>query len=103
MKKKCELCENLIDYENLYLCDSCIEKGKTFQNAEEIGSIYEEKVLINDFYAHCFSKDEINEMLYLQFKSKPEDEQKKLINSYIEKDMTFFVGWLVRKCRKQFI
>ena len=101
MKKKCKLCENLIDEDDWDLCESCIEKHKTFENAEVIGSNYKDEVLVNEFYSHCFSPKEIDEILYLQFKSKPEEEQKKLINSYIEEDMLFFVDWLVRKNGKR--
>lgn len=96
MKKKCKLCENLIDEDDWDLCEDCINKAKTFENATRIGHLYKDEVLINEFYSHCFSEKELEEILYIAFIELPKEEQKKRIDKYIEDDMLFFVDWLVR-------
>lgn len=45
------------------ICDMCLEKYKTFENAIKIGADYRIKVGINQFIRECFSEDEINEIL----------------------------------------
>ena len=101
MKVKCKLCENLVDEDDWEVCESCRNKAETFENATEIGNSYITEVPINEFYAHCFSQQDIDDILYAKFKSLPEEEQKRLIESYCEDDMLYFVNWLVRKqCKK---
>ena len=101
MKVKCKLCENLVEEDDWMVCESCIKKAETFENATEIGKWFTKKVTINEFYGHCFSQQDIDDILYAKFKSLPEDEQKRLISKYCEDDMLYFVDWLVRKqCKR---
>lgn len=52
-KKKGEQC----------MCDKCLEKYKTFDNAIKIGAEWRYKVTINSFLAECFSVEQIEEIL----------------------------------------
>jgi hypothetical protein len=100
MKKPCKLCGNLIEDDDWDLCESCRKKNETFENATDIGNSYREEVSINGFFKHCFSQQDIDDILYAKFKSLTDEEQKRLIESYCEDDMLYFVDWLVRKCKK---
>lgn len=101
MKVKCKLCENLVDEEDWEVCENCRNNAETFENATQIGNSYREAVIINGFYKHCFSQQDIDDILYAKFKSLSEEEQKRLIAEYCEDDMLYFVNWLVRKqCKR---
>lgn len=45
------------------ICDKCLEKYKTLDNAIKIGAEYPIKKQINQFLAWCFSEEEINQIL----------------------------------------
>ena len=94
--KPCKICGKPIDEDDWDICEDCIEKNKTFENATLIGHLYKDEVLINEFLLHCFSADEIERILFEKFMSLSSEEREKHIRSYIEDDMLFFVDWLVR-------
>lgn len=61
---ECEECGEVFEKNGEQtICDKCLEKYKTFDNAIKIGADYRIKVGINQFIRQCFSEDEINEIL----------------------------------------
>jgi hypothetical protein len=101
MKVKCKLCENLVDEDDWVVCESCRNKAKTYENARDIGHSWEEEISLNGFWAFCFTKEDIDDILYAKFKSLPEEEQKSLIERYCEDDMLYFVRWLVKQWKEE--
>lgn len=98
--EKCELCENLVNDNDWSVCENCREKAKTFENAVEMGNSWREEISINGFLHHCFTQQEIEDILYSYFTDLPEEEQKKKIDSFCEEDMLYFVRWITKKCKK---
>ena len=101
MTKPCKMCSKPIKEDDWDLCEECIDKGKTFDNAYDIGNYWRENVNINGFLKHCFSQIEIDEILWAKFKSLPENEQKKLIDEYCEDDTYYFVRYLIEKWKQE--
>lgn len=61
---ECEECGEVFEKNGEQtICDKCLEKYKTFDNAIKIGANYPVKVAINQFLLECFSTSEIEEIL----------------------------------------
>lgn len=94
---KCKFCDNLVAEDDWKVCETCRDKAKTYETARDIGNSWEENVSVNGFWEFCFSKEEIDDILYSAFKALPEDNQKELICRYCEDDMLYFVRWLTKQ------
>lgn len=64
------------------ICDKCLEKYKTFDNAIKIGAEYPIKKGINQFLAWCFSEEEINQILERELR-----EAEKLGKPFVARDI----------------
>lgn len=94
---KCKFCDNLVAEDDWKVCESCRDKAKTFDNALEIGNSWREEVSINGLWKHCFSQQDIDDILYARFNSLSKEEQQKMISEYCEEDMLYFVRWLTKQ------
>lgn len=96
--KKCEICGEYIPEDGLDLCDNCIEKGETLENALKIGDENNISVEINGFLASMFEKDEIEEILTRELKRADVDFIKSSIrekvSNYLNEDVDSFVQFL---------
>lgn len=98
---KCKICGTYVNEDDWLVCEDCRNNAKTFDTAFDIGNSWREEVSINGFLHHCFTQEEIVDILYAKFKSLPEDEQKQLIYSYCEDDMLYFVRWIIQKWKEE--
>lgn len=98
--KKCELCEEYFYNECSYVevCQKCLKKNCTLENAILFGAENEKEITINGFYSSVFTVNEINEILtkeYKQFIELMKDESKKEIKKYCLNDELDFSEFLV--------
>ncbi len=91
--KKCPICNEWYAKREGYICDECLDKGETVENALKLGDEEYSKVAINGFVKFYFSEDEINEILIEAAKSmcKPNDKK---VAEYCERDIFYFKEWL---------
>ena len=89
---ECEECGEVFEKNGEQtICDKCLEKYKTFDNAIKIGANYPVKVAINQFLLECFTASEIEEILERELR-----EAKKLGKSFT-KEVEDYLGdneWL---------
>lgn len=75
---ECEECGEVFEKNGEQtICDKCLEKYKTFDNAIKIGANYPVKVAVNQFLLECFSISQIEEILARELA-----EAKKLGNTF---------------------
>ena len=99
--RNCIICGKEIKDDEWEICEDCREKAKTFDNSYSMGNSWREDVSINGFWQHCFSQQDIDDILYCHFMSLPEEEQKRLVDSFFYYDTLFFVRWIEKKWKKQ--
>ena len=99
--ERCKICGSLVPEDDWIVCEHCRDNAKILDTALEIGDSWREDIEINGFYHHCFSQQDIDDILYAKFKSLPEEEQQKLISEYCEEDMLYFVRWLVKQWKEE--
>ena len=61
-KKQCEICGTVFSSE-ISVCEDCVKKGITVENAIELGREDKKLVQINGFAAKSLTEDEINDWL----------------------------------------
>ena len=75
------------------------ENVKTFDNAYFVGKFECDQVNLNGFLLSCFSKEEIEDILYSEFQSYPEQIQKKFVNDYYDANPSTFERRIKKKCK----
>lgn len=75
------------------------ENVKTFDNAYFVGKFECESVNLNGFLLSCFSKEEIEDILYAELQSYPKAIQKRFVNDYYEANKSTFEKRIEKKCR----
>lgn len=75
------------------------ENVKTFDNAYFVGKFECEQVNLNGFLLSCFSKEEIEDILYAELQSYPKQIQKRFVNDYYEANRSTFEKRIEKKCR----
>lgn len=82
-----------------FCCLECFVKDNkdwedtlTVENANRVGADNLQKIMINDFLYTVFTNEQIEDILYKEFKMLPETKQKELIRKYAEEDEN---SWLV--------
>lgn len=74
------------------ICDKCLEKYKTLDNAIKLGDEYSIPKKINQFFAWCFSEVEINQILERELR-----EAQKLGKQFVSKELESYFAdneWL---------
>ena len=99
--KKCKFCGKEIADDDWNICETCCEKAKTYDTARDIGNSWEENISVNGFWQFCFTKEEVDDILYAAFKALPEEKQKELIDKYCEYDMLYFVRWVTKRWNEE--
>lgn len=101
---ECEICgEEVPDEECLYgVCDSCLAKAETFENALAYGKSTRTSVKINGFFAWFFKRNEIEEILLREMKSAIAnlkevgfyDSRETFEKDFLRNDSSDFADWL---------
>lgn len=99
---KCIMCGNIVENEDYHICDSCINKNITIENALSLGKDSTEKVEINGFIASYFKGhiDEMEDMLIKQIQLKYEsdpDTVNTALKEYFDEDRESFIYLLEEK------
>lgn len=99
MSKTCICCKN-VETDNYFgVCKECEEKLKTVDNYFDVGRHLCEDVNINGFLTFCFTKEEIEDILYAELKSYPKEVQDSLVKEYYECNTSYFVKGVEKKCK----
>lgn len=94
--KECTVCGAFIDTEGLDVCDVCLERGETADNAYEIGERNREGVKLNGFLA-ALGEERIRTVLLEYISALPEDERGRLIKDYLYDDDVYFAEFLTER------
>lgn len=90
---QCDECGEWFEKNGLQtICDKCLEKYKTLDNAIKLGDEYSIPKKINQFFAWCFSEEEINQILERELR-----EAQKLGKPFVSKELESYFAdneWL---------
>ena len=99
--KTCPICGNEFNEEYFLnaVCDPCAFKAATYENALKFGKEEQTEIEINGFLAHCFTPEEIEELLIRELVDNGnmllDRVRNKYVVSYCTDDIGAFADWLV--------
>ena len=97
----CKICEQEVPDEECRwgVCDSCLAKASTFQNAVAYGADRKVQMNINGFFAYSFTESEIEEILENCLKLGLEllPQYKRFSPSFLTDDSSDFAEWLIER------
>lgn len=90
--KECNLCGEWFDPDNMYdgICEECLKKETTEENAYKLGEECKESVKINGFLKSVFDTEEIVQILKNAYNDLPQYYKNKHTNKYCLEDITDF-------------
>lgn len=99
-KKTCPICGVEYDEDDMLwsVCDSCLSKASTFENALAYGDHNKASVEVNGLFAKILTLDQINEALkavVLDVRKYYFDVFARLLIEFIDDDTSDFADWLV--------
>lgn len=65
----CACCGDYMSNDNYKVCESCLDKETTYDNAKAYGEDNKAEVEINGFYAHAFTAEQIERILDRELKN----------------------------------
>ncbi len=90
--KQCNLCGELFDPDDMYdgICEDCLKKETTEENALKMGEECKESVTINGFLKSVFDTEEIEQILKNAYNELPQYYKNIHTNTYCLEDITAF-------------
>ena len=90
--KRCHICGEYFDPDNMYdgICEDCLKKETTEENAYGLGEECKELVEINGFLKSVFNAGEIEQILKNAYNELPQYYKNKHTNTYCLEDITAF-------------
>lgn len=94
--KQCNLCGEWFDPDTLYdgICEDCLKKATTEENAYKLGEECKESVEINGFLKSVFDTDEIEQILKNAYEDLPQYYKNRDATNYCLDDIEAFAETL---------
>lgn len=94
--ERCPICEEVfvLDEIDYGVCDECLEKAVTKENAFGLGDEDRQEVSLNGFMAWLYSADEIEHILEADFRRTSDDWQRTMIRDYCLSDKYDFAKYV---------
>ena len=91
--RKCPICDEWYNEDEGSICDECLEKGETLENALKVGEEDYRDVRVNGFVKYYLNVDQINDILISVVKAMCDPKDRKIAR-YCELDSGWFRDWL---------
>lgn len=94
--RRCQICEEYFDPDDLYdgICEECLKKATTEENAFKLGEECKESVEINGFLKSVFKAEEIEQILKNAYAELPQYYKNNYAADYCLEDTEAFAETL---------
>lgn len=99
--KRCEKCDEFMPDNSHEICAVCRDEYATLDTMIEIGTDWQNKILLNGFLTSVFSAKDIELILINELKGRKDDFVKKQIKEYCDFDIDCFWGVADKKWKEE--